>query len=80
MIFSEATTSRVKYHQHIFLGKEQIKIEIADKNDNSPRFEEPRHGYMAVIPEDADTKNFVVIEVKATDPDSGEEIIAVLFS
>lgn len=60
-----------------FLGKEQIKVEIADKNDNPPKFEEPRGGYRAEIAENADIGN-VVIEVKATDPDTGEEFIAMI--
>jgi len=40
------------------------------ENDNPPKFEEPRGGYKAEIPENADIGN-IVIEVKATDPDTG---------
>jgi hypothetical protein len=45
-----------------------FKIDIGDRNDNPPKFKQPK--YDAVIPEDADL-NAPVIEVQATDRDSG---------
>lgn len=50
------------------LGPVTLKIEIADKNDNEPRFNMKK--YEAEISEDADINN-KVIEVKAVDNDTG---------
>lgn len=53
-------------------GQQVFRIEIADKNDNPPRF--TQKVYVAeAIPEDANI-NYLVTEVKALDNDSGEHL------
>ena len=50
--------------------KKRIKVEIGDENDNPPRFD-PNRIYQATITEQAN-KGASVIEVAASDPDSGQ--------
>ena len=50
-------------------AKQRVTVEIGDENDNAPTFN-PSQIYSAVIKENADT-GANVIEVAATDPDSG---------
>ncbi|KAJ8681926.1 hypothetical protein QAD02_017718 [Eretmocerus hayati] len=49
-------------------GEQSFRIEIADKNDNSPKFTQPEYRANS-IPEDANV-NALVAEVKAVDADS----------
>ena len=54
-------------------GQQVFRIEIADKNDNPPRF--TQKVYIAeAIPEDANI-NFPVTEVKALDNDTGQYVM-----
>lgn len=53
-------------------GQQVFRIEIADKNDNPPRF--TQEVYVAeAIPEDANI-NYIVTEVKAQDNDTGQHL------
>ena len=55
------------------IGQQEFRIEIADKNDNAPRF--TQKVYVAeAIPEDANI-NSQVTEVKALDNDTGQHVM-----
>lgn len=59
------------------LPVEQVfRFEIADKNDNSPKFEKDK--YTAVIAESTAVNSTVTV-VKATDADSGIDTFFIFF-